>query len=201
MTRSERGGIRSPWVRRAAQAVVALAVIAAAAAIASLVSGDGHGQEYAQTTGTAVGVAYLLLPAAAGARLIGRGRALSVLGYLTVVAAVVAFGILVDFVWASTGYITERDLKPLVYSLFLTFLTGIVAVLLASARRRDDLAVHAARGTAVLATVFLVVAATIEVAAPSYDFDPRVLSSAAVLFMLGTGSLVLLSLTSEQPSG
>jgi hypothetical protein len=176
-----------------------LAVIGAAAAIASLVSGDDQSGAYAQTTGTALGLAFLSLPAAAGAHLVGRGRVLSGIGYLTVAAAVVALGILVVFVWVSNGYVTARDWKPLVYSLLFAFLAGIVAVLLASASERDDLAVHAARGTAVLAMVFLVVAAMIEVAAPSYDFDPRVLSTAAVLFMLGTASLALLSLTRERP--
>jgi hypothetical protein len=179
---------------------VALAVVGAAAAIASLVSGDGNGQAYAQTSVTALGLAYLSLPAAAGANLVGRGRVLSGIGYLTVAAAVVAFGILAVYIWTSSGLTSiERDWKPLIYSLFLAFLTGIVAVLLTSASRHDGIAVHAARGTAMLATVFLVVAATIEVAAPSYNFDPRVLSTAAVLFMLGTGSLVLLSLTKPYP--
>jgi hypothetical protein len=135
----------------------------------------------------ALGLSLLSLTAAAGASLVGRGKPLDAVGYLTVAVATVAFVILSVTIWTSSESVFGvSDWRPVEYALLVAFGTGIVSALLASTSDADNGSIRLTRAIALLAIVALVLIAIAEVASPSLDIDPRVISTIAVLFIAGT---------------
>lgn len=186
------GGKRPEWVRQVAYGLVGVAVVGAFVAIALLVSGSNEDESYSRVIGTALGLGLLLLPAAAGANLIRRTGVLRAFGYLAVAVAAIAFGIFAVVVWTSGDFfLGGEDIKPVIYSVLAALLTGILSALLATTSERDGVPTHLARSVTMAAIAGLIGIAVVEVASGSH-VDPRVLSTLAILFVLGTLSLFLL---------
>jgi len=141
---------------------------------------------------TAVALAFLTLTSASGNQLIERQPGISVVGYLTIGASLLALVIVADLIWQDSFASSSGLAHWAWYTLIAAFALGNTSALLTGYDDTDPDSVKLVRlGTAV-ALWALVVTVIAEIRTPGHDVDSQQMGITAVIYGLGTLVLPLL---------
>jgi hypothetical protein len=179
--------------------VVFLLCVGAVALVALIVSGSGESGDLvsARSVWSAVLLIFFSLVAAAGADLVRRRRRpANLLGYLTVGIAVVAFAVAAHSVWTNELFFFGID-KAAGYSLLFGFTAGGASVLAATGSDRTGGDIRLARAGALLGLLALGLISVLELTFSDVEISAQVVAVAAVVFLLGTIALALLTVATE----
>lgn len=189
--------------------LIAIGLCAGAGVFVILFLGeDAHGfdQRATKMVGAAFFFSLFAIAGAPGARLAQRrdSTRLSLLGVLTAIVAVLAFGSVATVIWNGEFYGSSESFKVATIATMVALAMGFASLLLGSSREGDGSRVRTAQGGAVAALALLIALIVIEMLWPdSVDISVRWHGILATAFVLGSALTPLLRVieapAAEQP--
>jgi hypothetical protein len=163
--------------------VIAVACAGAAVLAVLVLTSGSDGETPGRVVATALTLALFSLAGMTGVELAARRPDISVLGYLTAIAAVAGFAVILDLIWS--GRLLGGDYRLLGYTLLLTLAASQCSLLLGHARRGDGQAIRLLRAATLLAIGVLVVMGITEIAESGQQVGPKPFALAALVYLLG----------------
>lgn len=183
------------WLRIA----IALLCMGAAVLIVVILSSGPHDSDSGKAVGVAVLVAFLSLSIAAAVNFVARQPGVAVVGYLTLLAAGVAFAATLNQILGHSLLSSGASAKTTWYSLLATFALGNTCGLLAGYDDLDPDSLKLSRLGTVVVLWALVISAIGEIHSHGEDIDPRAFGVMALLYVLGALTLPLQRALANSP--
>jgi hypothetical protein len=177
---------------RALARLLAIALCAGAFLFIVIAIVGGDEGESGKTFGTAFALLLFGLSGGAGAGLVRRRPHLALLGILTVIASLLAFGGITALFWSSAGFGSDTSVQVAGVTGLLAIAMGFSSQLLGSVRDGDEQGVRLARGGAIAALAVLIGMLVVDVVGDSDTIGARPIAVCAVFFILGTALTPLL---------
>lgn len=172
---------------------VLVALLCAAALVATIAVLGGSDDDGGKALFVATALAVFSLTGAAGLRLATRGPEVVtyVFGYLTIALSAIAFGEAVSAFW-SADWLYGNDGKTAAQLALATIGAANISLLLSTERVEDGIEVHGARAGAVLSILVLTVLVLIESSEPGSDIGVKPMALFAILYVLCAALITLL---------
>jgi hypothetical protein len=177
----------------ASVARVLVALLCAAALVATIAVLGGSDDDGAKALFVATALAVFSLTGAAGLRLAMRGPEVVtyVFGYLTIALSAIAFGEAVSAFW-SADWLFGSSGKTAAQVALATIGAANISLLLSTERLEDRIEVHGARTGAVVSILVLTVLALVESSDPGRDIGIKPMALFAILYVLCAALTALL---------
>jgi hypothetical protein len=172
---------------------IALLCAAAAVLIVVILSSGRYDDESGKAFATAVAIAFVSLTIAPGANLIVRQPGIAPVGYLTILAGIVALAATANLIWNHSILASSDTARTAWYTLIGAFALGNTSTLLAGHDDGDPDSVKLVRVGTVVMLWALAITVIAEIHTPGQDVDPRQIGITAVLYALGAATLPLLT--------
>jgi catechol 2,3-dioxygenase-like lactoylglutathione lyase family enzyme len=173
--------------------LIAVACAGAAVLAVLVLTSSGGGETAGRVVGTALALAVFSLAGMTGAQLAARRPEISVIGYLTAIAAVAGFALILDLIWSGDLF-GAGDPRLLGYLLLVTLAASQCSLLLGHAHPEDGQAVRLLRAATLLAIGVLAIMGITEIAESGQQVGPKPFALAALVYLLGVTLVPLLGL-------
>jgi len=168
---------------------------AGAAILIVVILTSGSDDDSARAFGTAIAIAFLSLTAAAGVNLIDRKPEVAMIGYLAILASLVALLAIVNLIWGDSILSDSSGAKAAAYSLTVAIALGNTSWLLAGHDDDDPDRIKLVRGATVAMLWALAISLVAGIEGDGDNVSASQLGVTAVLYGLGALALPLLRLT------
>jgi hypothetical protein len=176
---------------------IALLCAAAAVLIVVILTSGRYDSESGKAFATAVAIAFVSLTIAPGVSLVARQPGIAPVGYLTILAGIVALAATVNLIWGDSVLSSSDAAKTAWHTLIAAFALGNTSSLLAGHDDDDADVLKLVRIGTVVALWGLAITVIAEIHTSGQNVDPRQIGITAVLYGLGAAVLPLLTRVSD----